>query len=51
MSESNERAKAPRRHHGPMGGGPGRPVEKAKEDQWEVQELVQVKKQKILKEH
>lgn len=35
MSESNERAKAPRRHHGPMGGGPGRPVEK----------------QKILKEH
>ena len=31
MSESNERAKAPRRHHGPMGGGPGRPAEKAKD--------------------
>lgn len=35
MSESNERAKAPRRHHGPMGGG--------RADRW--------KKQKILKEH
>ena len=35
MSESNERAKAPRRHHGPMA--------EARADRW--------KKQKILKEH
>lgn len=40
MSESNERAKAPRRHHGPMGGGPGRPVEKAKDFKGTLKKLL-----------
>ena len=40
MSESNERAKAPRRHHGPMGGGPGRPVEKVKDFKGTLKKLL-----------
>ena len=40
MSESNERAKAPRRHHGPMGGGPGRPAEKAKDFKGTLKKLL-----------
>lgn len=40
MSESNERAKASRRHHGPMGGGPGRPVEKAKDFKGTLKKLL-----------
>ncbi len=40
MSEANERAKAPRRHHGPMGGGPGRPVEKAKDFKGTLRKLL-----------
>lgn len=40
MSEANEREKAPRRHHGPMGGGPGRPVEKAKDFKGTLRKLL-----------